>query len=126
MKMSRDWPVMAIYHLSRTVDRFRGLLEAGGDDDVGDVDDEVAPGVGRGVGRGEFEHARLCAVGFLMIPDLEIAVRGGWAKQYDGGSWYAVVNRYVPPIRCRAFRSLPVQCCHRAARGSRAYVAAGQ
>ena len=74
---------MAIYHLSRTVDRFSGLLDASGDDDVGDVDDEVAPGVGRGVGRREFEHAQLCAVGFLMIPDLEIAVRGGWATRYD-------------------------------------------
>jgi hypothetical protein len=49
---------LEIYHLSRTVNRFRGLLEAGGDgeadDDVGDVDDEVAPGIGRGVGRGSW------------------------------------------------------------------------
>jgi hypothetical protein len=112
------------------VDRFYGLLEAGGDeeadDDGGDVDEEVASGVGRGVGRVGFGHAWLRAVGCPMIPYLEIAVRGGWATRYEGGSWYAMVNRYVPPIRCRAFRSLPVQRCHRAARGSRAYVAAGQ
>ena len=67
----------AIYHLSRTVDRFYGLLEAGGDeeadDDGGDMNDEVAPGVGRE----GFEHARLCAVGCPMIPYLEIAVRAG-------------------------------------------------
>jgi hypothetical protein len=116
---------LAIYHLSRTVDRFYGLLEAGGNEeagnDSGDVDEEVASGVGR-VG---FEHAWLCAVGCPVIPYLKIAVRGGWA------TWCAeeagtVVNRYVPPIRCRAFRSLPVQRCHRAARGSRAYVAACQ
>jgi hypothetical protein len=59
------------------VDRFYGLLEAGGDeeadDDGGDVDKEVAPGVGR-VG---FEHAWLRAVGCPVIPYLEIAVRGG-------------------------------------------------
>ena len=68
---------LAIYHLSRTVDRFYGLLEAGGDeeadDDGGDVDEEVAPGVGR-VG---FEHAWFRAVGCPVIPYLEIAVRGG-------------------------------------------------
>ena len=71
----------ALADLSRTVDRFYGLLEAGGDEeadeDGGDVDEEVAPGVGR-VG---FEQAWLRAVGFLMIPDLEIAVRGGWATR---------------------------------------------
>ena len=62
-----------------------GLLEAGGDeeadDDGGDVDEEVAPGVGRGVGRVGFEHAWLRAVGCPVIPYLEIAVRGGWATR---------------------------------------------
>ena len=76
---------MAIYHLSRTVDRFYGLLEAGGDEEAddggGDVDEEVAPGLGRGVGRVGFEHAWLRAVGCPVIPYLEIAVRGGWATR---------------------------------------------
>jgi hypothetical protein len=45
------------------------------------VDEEVAPGVGRGVGRVGFEHAWLRAVGCPVIPYLEIAVRGGWATR---------------------------------------------
>ena|SRR5260370_35668367 len=75
---------LEIYHLSRTVDRFYGLLEAGdeeADDDGGDADEEVAPGVGRGVGRVRFEHAWLRAVGCPVIPYLEIAVPGGWATR---------------------------------------------
>ena len=76
----------------------------------------------QGVGRVGFEHAWLRAVGCPVIPYLEIAL----GHTVCGGSWYAVVNRYVPPIRCRAFRSPPVQRCHRAARGPRVHVATGQ
>ena len=50
------------------VDALDELLEADGDeeadDDGGDVDEEVAPGVGGGVGRVDVEHGRvLCGVG---------------------------------------------------------------
>ena len=73
----------AIHHLSRIVDRSYGLLLAGADeeadDDCSDVDEEVAPGVGRVA----FEHAWLRAGERPMIPYLEIAVRGGWTTRFD-------------------------------------------
>jgi hypothetical protein len=47
-------------HLMMAVDCFHGLFETYGDDeaydDGGDVDEEVAPGVGGGVGWVDVEH----------------------------------------------------------------------